>query len=55
MENKAQKKDGTLKAKYKDYPRYKIIVTYEDYFRNNFNKMMLDMNKEVFKFVKQSI
>ena len=51
----AKKKDGTLKAKYKDLPRYKLIPTYEDYFRGEFDKMLSELNKEVFSFIKNKI
>ena len=50
-----KKKDGTLKAKYKDLPRYKLIVTYEDHFKNEFNKTLSELNKEVYKFLKEKI
>jgi hypothetical protein len=50
-----KRKDGTLKAKYKDLPRYKLIPTYEDYFRGEFDKMMSDLNKEVFTFIRNNI
>jgi len=51
----SKKKDGTLKAKYKDLPRYKLIVTYEDHYRNEFKKMLSELNKEVYSFIKQKI
>jgi hypothetical protein len=50
-----KRKDGTLKAKYKDLPRYKLIPIYEDYFVKEFNKTLSDLNKDVFKFLKDNI
>jgi hypothetical protein len=50
-----KRKDGTLKAKYKDLPRYKLIVTYEDYFRGEFDQMLSDLNKEVFTFIRNKV
>lgn len=44
-----------LKPEYKDLPRYKLIVTYEDFFRKEFNKTLLELNKEVLKFLKRNI
>lgn len=50
-----KKKDGTLKAKYKDLPRYKLIPIYEDHFKKEFDKTLKELNKDVFKFLKDSI
>jgi hypothetical protein len=50
-----KKQDGTLKAKYKDLPRYKLIPTYEDYYRGEFDKMLSDLNREVFTFIRNNI
>lgn len=51
----AKKKDGKLKAQYKDLPRYKLIPVYEDHFRKEFNKMLTGTTKEVLKYIKEKI
>lgn len=52
----AKKKDGTLKAKYKDEPRFQAIHGYEDSFKNKFKTlsqlMAKDLVKEVVNIVK---
>lgn len=35
-----KKKDGTLTKKYRDLPRYPVIIKYEDDFKNSFKTMM---------------
>ena len=50
-----KKKDGTLKAKYKDLPRYKLIPVYEDHFKNEFDKTLRNITKDVYKYLKQKI
>jgi len=49
------KKNGNLKAKYRDLPRYKIIPIYEDHFKKEFNSTIVDITKDVFKFLKENI
>ena len=41
------KKDGTLKAKYKDLPRYDLIYKYEDYFRDQFNNTLKQIKQDL--------
>jgi hypothetical protein len=50
-----KKKNGNLKAKYKDLPRYKLIPIYEDHFKKEFNSTIVDITKDVFKFLKENI
>lgn len=40
MADKVKKKDGTLTKKYKDLPRYPVILEYEKDFKNSFEVMM---------------
>tara|TARA_X000001382_G_scaffold25412_3_gene16004 strand:+ start:9574 stop:9819 length:246 start_codon:yes stop_codon:yes gene_type:complete len=49
------KKDGALKAKYKDLPRYKIITVYEEHFQKEFRKTLLDISKNLFADLKKKI
>lgn len=49
MAEDPKKKDGTLKAKYKDMPRYKVIFGYEDSFKDNFKKLSQNMSKDIVK------
>ena len=49
------KRNGNLKAKYKDLPRYKLIPEYEQHFVDQFNKMLSELNKEVFSFIRDNI
>ena len=41
------KKDGRLKKEYKDRPRYKVIPEYEGKFKENYDKMLNSMTKEI--------
>lgn len=49
-----KKKDGTLKKKYHDLPRYPVIYKYEADFKNNFqsmsNLLVMDITKNINKF-----
>ena len=49
------KKNGNLKAQYKDLPRYKLIVTYEKYFQNAFRHTIQTMTKQVMAQVKSDL
>ena len=40
-------KDGSLKKKYHDKPRYNVIFGYEKSFTNNFNSTSKKMSKEI--------
>jgi hypothetical protein len=40
QESKALKKDGTLKAQYKELPRYKMNISIEDLMRKQMNKQL---------------
>lgn len=46
---KIQNKNGTLKKRYKDMPRYRVIFGYEESFTNKFEKLSKQMVKEVIK------
>lgn len=39
------KKDGTLKQKYKDMPRFNTILEYEDLFKKEFDKSLITTGK----------
>lgn len=46
---KIQKNDGTLRKKYRDMPRYRVIFGYEKSFTDNFEDLSKQMVKEVIK------
>lgn len=46
-QSKFKTKDGKLKAQYKDLPRYKLIYTYEDFFRSKFNQTLRAIAKDL--------
>jgi len=54
LKSDVKKQDGTLKAQYKDLPRYKLIVDYEDYFRAEWNETLRDTTKEALKFISKN-
>lgn len=43
------KKDGSLKAQYKDLPRYDVIYEWEDEVKQNYNKELKENLKEITK------
>lgn len=45
----AKNKDGNLKKKYSDMPRYKAIFGYEKEFVSNFNTLIQNMSKDIVK------
>lgn len=55
MAENPKKKDGTLKKKYKDLPRFKAINGYEGKFKTGYKKLMksmvLDVSKKLTSFV----
>jgi len=54
----AQTKDGKLKAKYRDLPRYPVILEYEAEFKNSFNKNLASMathiTRKMVEFLKEN-
>jgi hypothetical protein len=49
----AKKKDGTLKAEYKDLPRYpKVMDKYENPFKDQYSSMIEATMKQVKKIIK---
>lgn len=48
-DSKFKKKDGTLKAQYKDLPRYDLIYKYEDHFRAQFDNTLRQIKKDINK------
>lgn len=53
--NKALKKDGTLKAQYKDRPRYPVIYRYEGSAKKQFDNVIKDSVVQITKQLKQYI
>jgi len=48
-DSKFKTQKGTLKAQYKDLPRYKLIYNYEDHFRAQFDNTLRQIQKDIKK------
>lgn len=56
VDSKLLKQDKkTLKKKYHDLPRFKVVLQYEEQFKNQFNSYVAEMAKDLTRKLKQLI
>jgi len=49
MKSKIKDKNGKLLKKYRDMPRFPVILKYEKSFTDNFSSLINSMNKDLLK------